>query len=367
MVQTQAVRDIKSRLSGLKRGRRFIDYRESGPFAVELERLLDEINRQAESPRQGVELITAFIETDSAVLDRADDSDGSIGGVYRVFACDSFVGHASRCDDKEWLHDLVLRLYMRDEYGVRDSLISSAVGFLPEAYLQRMVGEFWALAARESDEIKRYHWYLGIEAVARQLKDPALFEKACRAKWPELPAAGHLDIAQVYFESGYAMAALQWLEKVPPGERFMIDEREQLLLKVASELGDQARAEEVAWRIFRRSRSEARLSLLLDVIGYKERERVIEGEIATLMDAPGLNLNDTQFMMEAERFDDAERYIADRSTQLNGDLYTTLLPWAKTFEARAIPRCQPDLPCVTRLDTSSRYFEVLFTRRTVLA
>ena len=55
MSDTDAVKSIKSRLAGLKRGRRFIDYHESGPHALELESLLAEIDRFAETPRQGVE------------------------------------------------------------------------------------------------------------------------------------------------------------------------------------------------------------------------------------------------------------------------------------------------------------------------
>jgi hypothetical protein len=33
-----------------------------------------------------------------------------------------------------------------------------------------------------------------------------------------------------------------------------------------------------------------------------------------------------------ERFTEAERYLIERSVQLNGDYYYQLLPWAKTFE-----------------------------------
>ena len=39
--------------------------------------------------------------------------------------------------------------------------------------------------------------------------------------------------------------------------------------------------------------------------------------------------------MELERFDDAERYMVDRATQLNGDYYYYLKPWAVAFERQA--------------------------------
>ena len=332
MSNKDAARSVKSRIAGLKRGRRFIEYRESNAFALKLERILLDIDTLAENPRQGVELVAAFIQTDNAVLGRADDSNGSIGDVYRTFACDSFVRHASKCEDKEWLYNVVLKLYAEDEYGVRDSVIASAAEFLPESYLRRMVAEFWPLGEKEAGELKRYHWYLAIESIAKQLKDPGLFEKACRAKWPDLPTAGHLDIAEVYFECGYPLVALQWLDKVLPEETFQIDERERLLLRVLTELGEKVRAEKVAWRIFRRSRSESRLSLLLNVIGEAERRRVIDEEIALVHESPQLDYVNVSFLMELERFDDAEVYLLTRSSQLNGDYYYQLLPWAKALE-----------------------------------
>jgi hypothetical protein len=332
MTNSDAVKSIKSRLAGLKRGRRFIDYHESGRYARELESLLDEIDRTADDPRQGVELMAAFIGTDSAVLGRADDSDGSIGDVYRIFACDSFVRNASQCEDKEWLYNTVIKLYMNDEFGVRDSIIANSAKFLPESLLRCMVEEFWSLGEKETGELKRYHWYLAIESIAKQLKDPELFERACKAKWPELPVVGHLDIAETYFDSGFPLIALQWLDKVSPDETFQLDERERLLLKVLLELCDKARAEEIAWRIFRRSRSETTLSLLLDVMGDGDRNRIIDSEVKFINESPRLDYICAAFFIELERFDDAERYITERSDQLNGDYYYQLLPWAKAFE-----------------------------------
>ena len=332
MSDKDAARSIKSRIAGLKRGRRFIEYRESNAFALKLERILLDIDTLTESPRQGVELVAAFIQTDNAVLGRADDSNGSIGDVYRILACDSFVRHASQCEAKEWLYNVVLKLYADDENGVRDSIIANSANFLPESYLRRMVDEFWPLGEKEAGELKRYHWYLAIESIARQLKDPALFERACHAKWPELPTAGYFDIAEAYFDCGFPLVALQWLDKVPSDATFQLDEREQLLLKVLTELGEKGRAEEVAWRIFRRSRSKARLALLLSVVGESEHERVVNGEIELVQKSPTLDYVDASFLFELERYTEAERYLTERSAQLNGDYYYQLLPWAKTFE-----------------------------------
>ena len=83
--------------------------------------------------------------------------------MYRIFACDSFVHHASQCDDKEWLYNIVLKLYMNDEFGVRDSIIANSAKFLPESYLRRMVDEFWSSGEKETDEFRKYKWFLPID------------------------------------------------------------------------------------------------------------------------------------------------------------------------------------------------------------
>lgn len=332
MTNMDAVKSIKSRLAGLKRRERFIDYRESGPYARKLENLLDEIDQIAESPRQGVELVAAFIQTDNAVLESADDSDGIVGDVYSIFACDSFIRHASQCEDKEWLYDILLKLHAKDDFGVRGSLIESVAKFLPEPYLRRLVDEFWSSGEKETGEISKYHWFLPIESVARQLKDPELFERACRTKWPKLPTAGYLDIAEVYFESGYPLVALQWLDKVPLEETFQIDERERLLLKICIELGDKNRGKEVAWHIFRRYRDGENLAMLLEVLGYENLERVIAGETEEILRTPELSDSDVDFLLDADRIDEAEQYVMERLEQLDGYFYHDLLSWAEIFE-----------------------------------
>ena len=99
--------------------------------------------------------MATVIQTDNAVMGRADDSDGSIGDVYRIFASESFTSHASQCEDKAWLYDLTLKLYRQDELGVRDSAIANASAYLPESFLRRMVDEFRSLGGQEVSEYRR--------------------------------------------------------------------------------------------------------------------------------------------------------------------------------------------------------------------
>ncbi len=95
------VQRFKKKLSGLKRRKRFIGWRESASFAREIEMLLQDLKSGVDDPLTGVELVAAFYEADSTVFEMCDDSSGNIGDVFRYDAKELFLDYASRCSDKD--------------------------------------------------------------------------------------------------------------------------------------------------------------------------------------------------------------------------------------------------------------------------
>ena len=85
------VQRFKKKLAGLKRSRRFIDWRSSSGFARDLEMLLQDVKAGVTDPLTGVKLVAAFYETDESVFDRCDDSSGRVGDVFRFDAKELFV------------------------------------------------------------------------------------------------------------------------------------------------------------------------------------------------------------------------------------------------------------------------------------
>ena len=125
----------KTKLASLKRSRKFISWHESGDFAQVLQQLLIDLERGVKEPWSGVELVGRFFEADASILNRCDDSNGSVGDVFSFSATDLFVSFASRCENKYFIADLVIKLNEDDGYGVRDSLFKRAGEYLPEATL----------------------------------------------------------------------------------------------------------------------------------------------------------------------------------------------------------------------------------------
>lgn len=326
------IKRFKTKLAGLKRLRRFISWSESAGFAGELKALLEDLRAGVDDPCTGAELVAAFYETDAGTFGSCDDSSGYVGDVYRCDARELFVWYASRCENKELLAELVLKLNREDDYGVRDALIDCAAEYLPEPNIRTMISRLQDLAANESDEYRRRHWLFRIESLARQIKDAPLFERTRVAAWGSLSTAACVDIGRVYLESSDAGTALSWLDRIPVTEAFMAHERDQLLLDIHGRLGNAEKQAEVAWRMFKRSRCGISLCRLLAVIGEDKRDAVIEGEVAVISQAKALSLSDAAFLIEIGRVDEAETCLIDRRDQLNGDFYTYLLPMAEVME-----------------------------------
>jgi hypothetical protein len=325
---------FKAKLAALKRSRRFVRWGESGALAVKLRTLLQDLQAGVDDPEIGTEMITAFYETDKGVLGHCDDSSGLVGDVYRYDAKTLFVDYAKGCVDKEQLARLVIKVNRQDDYGVRDALVDCAATYLPEPPIRSMIASFQGMADKEPDVYRRRHWLGLVESLARQLGDAALFEKTRLASWGGPSTAACTDIAQVYLESSDAPTALAWLERIASDETYQAQERDRLLLDILGQLGETEKREAAAWRIFRRHRSSDSLQELLAVVGDKQREAVIDGEVAAILDEKKLSLADAAFLVALDRTDEAEEYLIGRMDQLNGDFYSSLLPLAEAMEAR---------------------------------
>ncbi len=333
------IRRFKAKLADLKRRQRFISWKESASYAYKLEMLLEDLKSGVNDPQTGVALVAAFYQADDAVFEQCDDSSGNVGDVFRFDAKQIFVSYASRCQDKEWLGELVFKLNRENDYGVRDVLIDCASEYLPETVIRHLIDRFQAAAGKQSDEYKKRHWLYQVESLARQIKDAPLFEKARIASWGKLSTAACVDIARVYLENGDAKTALSWLDRISSKETFQAHEKDQLLREIYGQTGDRKKQAEVAWRTFRRHRSADALKDLLAVIGHDRRTAVIDGEVAAILEQSTLSLADTEFLIEMEHMDAAETYLLDRAEQLNGDFYNRLLPIAEAMESAARPLC----------------------------
>ena len=163
------IKRYKTKLAGLKRSQKFIFWHESGDFAQQLQQLLMDLKSSVKEPCAGVELVGRFFEADTSIFNRCDDSNGEIGEVFRYSATDLFISFASRCENKHFIADLMIKLNEDDGYGVRDSLFERAGEYLPESILRAMIDELWTRARLATNNYQSGSWYRAIQLLAKQL------------------------------------------------------------------------------------------------------------------------------------------------------------------------------------------------------
>ena len=327
------IKRFKTKLTSLKRSRRFVSWHDSGDFAQQLEQLLIDLERGVKEPCTGVELVGRFFEADASIFNRCDDSNGEIGDVFSLSATDLFISFASHCANKQFIADLVITLNEDDGYGVRDSLINRAGEYLPEATLRAMIDELWTKAELTTNDYQLRSWHRAIQMLAKQLRDAPLFEKA-RLEKTTPSVAAWFDIAQVYLECGEPHIALTKLKQIPETEGFLLNKRQQLLLEIYQQLGDVEAKTKIAWEIFNAHHDQTTFTQLLDCIGQEQRDTVINDVFNSIAQEPRLSYDDAAFLLAVERFDELEIYLLQRIEQLNGALYFRLLPLAEALEKR---------------------------------
>ena len=329
----EAAKRFKSKLAGLKRRRKFIDWQAAPDFARELELILATLRESVTGAKTGLELVGEFFACDGAIFERSDDSSGLIGDVFRYDALNLFIAYASRCADKSFVSNLLLRLYEHDDYGVRAEILTKVSKFLPEKEMRALASEFWERAKGEPpDSYEAGKWWIGVELLARQLEDPGLFEKAKLNANPELSSPTCMQIAEVYLENDDPEMALFWMERISPTDRFRADAQDRLLYSIYEKLGEREKMAEAAWRMFNNHRSHSTLDMLLHALGESERKRVIEEQVKEIMEGEDLSYDDAAFLVDMGRLDDASEYLFRYRDRLDGDLYPFLLPLAKALE-----------------------------------
>ncbi len=311
----------------------YLGWSESNAFSHTLTDVIASLAGSEIDPKEGIELLLEFYLTDEVMLNSCDDSDGTVGDVYRIDACNLFVRYGRACENKGWIADRVLELYRKDDFGVRDELLNRAVEYLPHEVLCSMAETLWQEADSHKAEFGKRHLLIAVEAIARQLKDARLFEKARIAGWgPEPHTAACIDIAQAYLEAYDAPTALSWLRKIPDGDNFQEGDRDAALFSVFADLGMVKEQSDVAWRIFRRSRCPETLDLLLSTIGEHQRNRVVKDEIELLLKGKNLDFQDVQFILHVGEVIKAEELVLRNARQLDGSRYYDILPLADSFE-----------------------------------
>ena len=168
---------IQKEISALKRSTKFIDYYEAEALSDRLNqlrlRIANDLN--AKSPALAFELMLAFLDLHENTLNRADDSNGNVGGVFRE-ACED-LGKIS-----ENVHapistvvDLVFSRFTHNHFGIYDQLIWNFKNTLKNEGLDLLQDKLEKYTDTNDDITVT----LGLMSIADCRKDVDAYIKAC--------------------------------------------------------------------------------------------------------------------------------------------------------------------------------------------
>lgn len=326
----EAVARFQHRLANLGCMDEFIDWRRLGAFVHEIEFLLAELKAGVTNSRTGFELVVSFFQSDKDIFENCDD-DGAVGAVFQNGAVELLGYFGAGCDDKDWMCDQLMRLFEQDSFGVRSDVFDSAAQYLPEGKIRLLIARLQNKLKHEPKDFEKRRWSSAIESLARQLKDPEIFEQSRRWGRQTLSSEDICDIARMWFEAGDAQTALELIQDIDAA-RFRSHDYHKLLLAIHEKLGNAGEQSTLAWRMFREHRCQESLSALIQIIGEEQRKLVIEKQSQEILATKQLSYTDAKFLIDFGLLNEAEKYLWDHVTQLRGGFYSSILPLAEEME-----------------------------------
>jgi hypothetical protein len=299
-----------------------------------------------------------FLELASSVLERCDDSSGSVIATFDD-AVDALgkIAAAAKAEPKA-LADRAYRALIDNAYGQYDDLIPALVPSLGEEGLEHLKQCMIALADESAprppddqrrvvsrgsggvtyaDEIeersRKNAARLALKDIADAQGDVDAFIEQYDEQTRRVPKIA-AEIAQRLLSAGRANEAFDILFSAAPGQQSWPDfEWEDARISVLDALGRSDEAQAARWSCFERALSaphlRAYLKRLADFDDVISEKRALQHALQY----PSL-LQALAFLASWPALNEAARLVTERSAELDGDHYEILTPAAETLFAK---------------------------------
>jgi len=357
----EVAREVRKRLGSIARSRTFVDWQKRKALVEDLELQKRAIVERVakDDPHEALELMWQFMATADPVLDRCDDSNGLIGGIFRT-ACHELGELATAAKiDPVTLADRAFSALQDNGYGVFDDLIAVLAPALGKVGLDHLKGRFVALASEPVEQPKGERRVIGwgasgplyADQVAASARDRAVryalmqiadaqgdvdafisqYDEETR-KVPKIAA----EISRRLLASGCAKEALQTIEATVHrrgGWDWPDFEWEDARIEVLEALGRTDDAQAARWSCFERSLSASHLRAFLkrlpDFDDMEAEERALE-----YAESRKSVLTALSFLVGWPALDRAAKLVLNRADQIDGDHYEIMTPAAEKLAGK---------------------------------
>lgn len=346
---------VDRRLTALEGAQSYIDWQKRRTFTADLNATVTVILNELRplDPAAALDRLRRFLDGADAVLNRVDDSNGTIQGVFER-ASDAFVEIAAGLPPEDTarvaaslvasfgddpfgplgsvLADMVPKL-AEDALADIDSRLAQAAAALPKTGNPRSEASFRREAARA--QIVRLR-----QAVADRRRDPDAYIALETAILPG--RENRVEIARRLLDAGRAAEALDWIRRMQdPGLRIATRadliagfdlrgperERQALEIEVLEKLGRTEEAQALRWARFERDLDAPMLRTFLAKLPDFDDEEALQRALdhAETFPQPHRALAFLAAWPDLRR---AAKLVTERPTVWQGDQYAVLAPVA---------------------------------------
>nr|WP_241671404.1 DUF6880 family protein [Dankookia rubra] len=346
--------EIGKRITTLRSARSFIDWQKRRDFVkdLDLQRAMI-VDRVAQSRADlALDLMWRFMDLAEPVLNRVDDSNGSVGDVFRT-ACEDLGAIAAKAKpDPVSLADRVFAAVTDNDYGVFDGLVRimlPALGDVGAAHLKDRLTR--ALADRSRKPGERDYHALVLRSALQTLADGQADVDAYIALVPpeerRMPHQG-AEIGRRLLAAGRASEALAMLEGARPkrsatrggrdDDLFLIgfpadNAWEETYIEALEVTAKKDEAQRLRWAAFEQRLSadqlRAYLKRLPDFEDVEAEERAMQHALGFRSFSAALG-----FLMSWPDQARAAQLVLTRASEINGNLYELLEPAARLIEGK---------------------------------
>ena len=224
---------INKEVSAIKRGTKFIDYRESGPFCDRLYAISEKAEKYlvTQAPNLAVKLCQSLIEMDGNLFERVDDSHGDLGGFYyQLFdVLDKALPLSSLSPSA--IVDYISQIYSSDDYGNRHAIIDKLNHALTpeviEQFKQRLPEPSEDILSRRDGKVEwkifqNHAEQLSIhKKIADKEKNIDRYIDLCQLTG--IDDQSRCEIASRLNNQFQSEKAIEWLEGIPETSRMILD------------------------------------------------------------------------------------------------------------------------------------------------
>ncbi|MEO9633740.1 MULTISPECIES: DUF6880 family protein [Alphaproteobacteria] len=336
---------IDRRISGLERGKSFIEWDKARVFRDDLRSLIETIGSELGpvAPALAVDRLLRFIATHERLFERIDDSSGYVQDVYyQAIKAVGVLVQTLSGPEANLLPDRIMSSLGESTHGYLSDLTVVVAPHLPQETLSQWDGNLQqAIADRLAEEKNNRpdNWFdtmtfqwAGMRqtiAIARGDLDllVALEEQKPRHMQRPLGIAAHL------LKAGHASDALDWVRKPGPRafDEALSPKRVSLEARILDALGEKSAAQVLRWRCFEAILSAGILREYLkqlpdfEDIEAEERAHILALETAK----PEVAL---QFFLDWPRLDLAAKLIEAHPHSWDGGDWHILPKVAKLLE-----------------------------------